>query len=380
MSDFRPEWFEKDYYAVLGVGASASQKEVTTAYRKLARKLHPDANPGDAAAEERFKEVSAAYEVIGDADKRKQYDQARKLGPVGAGGRGFRGRGAPGGGGMRVDPNDLGGIGDILSGMFGNRGGASGAKSRGTGPQRGADLEAELHLSFLEAAQGVETSVNLTSDVTCADCAGTGAAPGSKPSACPDCAGRGVVDDNQGYFSFSRPCARCGGRGRLVDHPCPQCSGSGVTVQPRQVRVRIPAGVRDRQRIRLKGRGAPGRHGGPAGDLFVVVHVSPDKVFGRDGPNLTITVPVTFAEVALGADIRVPTLDGEPVTLRVPAGTRNGRTFRVKGRGVGSAPSAGDLMVTVEVAVPAKLSAAERKAVEAFAAASDESPRAHLGV
>jgi molecular chaperone DnaJ len=197
---------------------------------------------------------------------------------------------------------------------------------------------------------------------------------------CAACGGRGVVDDNQGLFSFSSPCAACGGRGVTVDDPCPTCAGTGVERRPREVKVRVPAGVSDGQRIRLAGRGEPGRNGGPPGDLFVVVRVAAHEIFGRRGRHLTLTVPVTFPEAALGADITVPTLDGPPVTLRVPPGTRNGRTFRVKGRGVQAATGTGDLLVTVEVAVPAKLSAAERKAVEALAAASSESPRAHLGV
>ncbi|MGI9120152.1 MAG: molecular chaperone DnaJ [Acidimicrobiales bacterium] len=376
------EWFEKDYYAVLGVPETASQKEITRAYRKLARDTHPDRNAGK---EERFKDVSAAYDVVGDAAKRKEYDDVRKLGPVGAqfGGPGAGGAGGPfPGGSFRVD--DLGDLGDLFGGLFGRGGGGRGrpGPSRGAGPQRGPDLEAELHLSFVDAVKGVTTAVNLTSEAPCDTCRGSGARPGTSPVVCPQCGGRGVLDENQGLFSFSAPCTRCGGRGVVVESPCPTCGGTGSQRRARQVKVRIPPGVEDGQRIRLKGRGGPGGNGGPAGDLYVVVRTTPHPVFGRRGRNLTISLPVTFPEAALGADISVPTLDGDSVTLRLPEGTRSGRTLRVKGQGVPSsgAGAPGDLLVTTEVAVPAKLSAAERRAVEELAAASTESPRAHLEV
>jgi molecular chaperone DnaJ len=368
------EWFEKDYYRVLGVPETASAKELKSAYRKLSRQYHPDANSGDAAAEERFKEVSAAYDVVGDADRRKEYDEVRRLGPASAG---FPGGGGGGPGGFQFQ--DGGDFGDLLGNLFG--GGARRGGARGAGPHRGQDLETELHLSFEDAAAGVTTSVHLTGEATCSTCHGSGAKPGTSPRTCGNCGGRGVVSDNQGLFSLSSPCPVCGGRGALIDDPCPTCHGSGTERRAREVKVRIPAGVDDGQRIRLKGRGGPGRNGGPAGDLYVVVHVSPHPLFQRKGRDLTLTVPVTFAEAALGADITVPTLAHGPVTLRIPPGTRSGRTFRVKGKGVGNAKGAGDLLVTVEVAVPSKLSGAERKAVEALRAAADgESPRAHLGV
>ena len=366
------EWFEKDYYRVLGVPETASAKDIKSAFRKLSRQYHPDANPGDDAAEERFKEVSAAYDVVGDADRRKEYDEVRRLGPAASGFPG--GAGAAGG----FQFQDIGDLGDLLGGLFGRQGQG---RARGTGPHRGQDLETELHLSFEDAAQGITTVVHLTSDAPCHTCHGSGARPGTSPSACANCGGRGVVSDNQGPFSFSSPCPVCGGRGVTVDDPCPTCRGSGIERRPREVKVRIPAGVSDGQRIRLMGRGGPGRNGGPAGDLYVVVRVAPHPLFGRSGRDLTLVAPVTFAEAALGADITVPTLSSGPVTLRVPAGTRSGRTFRVKGKGVGGQKGAGDLLVTVEVAVPSKLSSAERKAVEELRAASDgSSPRAHLGV
>jgi molecular chaperone DnaJ len=368
------EWFEKDYYAILGVPETATAKEVKSAYRKLSRQFHPDANAGDPAAEERFKEISAAYDVIGDEERRKEYDEVRRLGPAGAG----FGGGGPGGG-FTFTTDNLGDLGDLFGNLF-NRGRGRGGRASSVGPQRGADLETELQLSFEGAVQGVTTTVNLTSDVACHTCHGTGAKPGTMPRVCPRCGGRGVLDENQGFFSFSQPCPQCGGSGSIIEDPCPTCHGSGTELRARQVKVRIPPGVQDGQRIRLKGRGAPGHNGGPNGDLYVVTRVEPHPLFGRRDDDLTITVPVTFAEAALGAEVKVPTLEGSPVTIKVPGGTRSGRTFRVKGRGVPAKKRAGDLLVTVEVAVPAKLSTEERKAVEALAAASTESPRAHLGV
>ena len=371
------EWFEKDYYAVLGVPESASQKEITKRYRQLARELHPDANPGDDAAEERFKEVSAGYDVLGDEQKRKEYDEVRRLGPAGFGMGGPGGPGGPGGG-FSFNAEDLGDLGNLFGNLFG-AGGRRG-HSPGTGPRHGPDLETELHLDFRDAVHGITTTVNLTSEVMCSTCFGSGAKPGTAPTRCATCAGRGVVDENQGFFSFSRQCPTCAGRGTIVTDPCPTCRGRGVEVRPREVKVRIPAGVDDGQRIRLAGRGAPGHNGGPPGDLYVRVHVAPDKVFGRSGRDLTLTVPVTFAEAALGARLTVPTLDGESVTLKVPAGTPSGKTFRVKGKGIPTGRATGNLLVSVEVAVPKKLSKEERRAIEALAEVSDESPRAHLGV
>jgi molecular chaperone DnaJ len=365
------EWFEKDYYEVLGLAENATAKEITKAYRTLARELHPDANPDNARAEERFKEVSAAYDVLGDEEKRSAYDEVRRLGPMAGA---FGGGGGPGGpaGGFNVGFDD---IGDLLGGLFG-RGHRGGGPPPGAPRQeRGADLEADLHLDFEDAVRGLETTIHLTSDAPCSTCSGTGSAPGSAPSRCGQCDGTGVLDDNQGLFSLSRPCPGCSGRGSVVTDPCTTCRGTGVERRPRDVRVRIPAGVKEGQKIRLKGRGGPGRVGGPPGDLFVRVHVDPHPLFGRAGDDLTITVPVTFAEAALGADIRVPTLDGDAVTIRIPPGTRPGRTFRVKGRGAG-----GDLLATIDVSVPEELTDQQRAAVEALAAASTDSPRDHLGV
>lgn len=357
------EWFEKDYYKVLGVSDNAAAKEIGRAYRKLAKQYHPDANPG---SEERFKEISAAYDVLGDDAKKKEYDEVRRLGASGnifASAPGGDGGGF--GGSFRVDD-----LGDLIGNIFGR---ATGRSSRGSGgpttstlgPQRGPDLEASLHLSFMDAVTGLTTTVNVTSEVACHTCGGSGAAPGTAPTTCPVCNGRGVVSDNQGLFSFSQPCQACGGTGVRIETPCPTCHGAGVEYAAREVKVRIPAGVEDGQRIRVKGRGAAGRRGGPPGNLYVVVHVDRHPVFGRRGKDLTVAVPVTFAEAALGTTITVPTLD-RPVTLKVPAGTKSGRVLRVRAKGVPASSGVGDLLVTVEVSVPAKLSDAEREAVQAL--------------
>jgi molecular chaperone DnaJ len=374
------EWFEKDYYKILGVADSASQKEITKAYRKLARELHPDANPGNARAEERFKEVSAAYDVIGDEAKRKEYDEVRKLGPMG----GMFGGGGPGAGPGGYSFNvGTEGLGDLLGGLFGRArrgGGGAGPAGRGVGPLRGEDLEATLTLSFLDAANGLTTTLQLTSDAVCSTCNGAGAAPGTSPHVCTVCGGRGVTDENQGFFSFSSPCTACQGRGVAIDTPCPTCRGTGVERRPREVKVRLPAGVSDGQRIRLKGRGGPGRNGGPPGDLLVDVKVMPHKLFGRDGDNLVVHVPVTYAEAVLGADIEVPVLDGSKVRIRIKPGTQPGARHRVKGRGISTPKGAGDLIVIVDIAVPAHPSEAERKAVEELARVSTAAPRARMEV
>ncbi len=365
------DWLEKDFYKVLGVSEDVSEKELTKAYRKLARKYHPDANPNDRTAEERFKEVSEAYDVLSDPDQRSDYDQIRKYGAAGGfGGGPFGGGGGGGPGGFSFDTGNLS---DILGDLFGG-----GRRTPGTGPRRGDDLEAELTLSFDEAVKGVTTSVHLTSDAACGTCHGSGSAPGSTPEICRQCQGRGVLDDDQGFFSLSQPCPTCSGRGRVVTDPCTTCRGSGIERKPRQVKVRIPAGVKDGQRIRLKGRGTPGRNGGPSGDLFVVVRVGTHELFGRSGVNLTIDVPITYAEAVLGAKVKVPTLDGKTVTLRIPEATPSGKTFRVKGKGVTTNTKTGDLLVTVVVDVPTELTDEQRSAVEALAAATNGSPRDHL--
>jgi molecular chaperone DnaJ len=368
------DWFEKDFYKVLGVSEDASAKDITKAYRKLARQFHPDQNPGDAAAEERFKEVSAAYEVLGDSAKRTEYDEVRKMGPMGPMG------GARGPGGFRFDVGDAeGGLGDLFGQMFGQRG----TRNRsGVGPQRGADVTAHLTLSFEDAAHGLTTTLHLTSDAPCSTCHGSGAKPGTAPQVCSQCGGRGVIDDNQGLFSFSAPCRACQGRGTVITSPCPTCSGSGVERRPRQVQARIPAGVSDGQTIRLKGRGAPGRNGGPAGDLLVELRVTPHPLFGRSGNDLTVKVPVTYPELVLGADIDVPTLEGDRVTLRLKPGTPDGSRHRVRGRGITttkkSGTTTGDLIVTVQVVIPTELNDEQRSAVEQLASATTSNPRSTL--
>jgi molecular chaperone DnaJ len=369
------EWFEKDYYEVLGVAADASPKDITKAYRKLARDLHPDRNPNNPQAEEKFKAVASAYDVLGDEAKRSEYDEVRRLGPM-AGGH------AGGPGGFSFNPGDMagGGLGDIFGQMFGRGAAQGGRAGRGVGPQRGADVTAQLTLDFEDAVRGLTTTLYLTSDAQCSTCQGSGAKPGTHPTACSACGGRGVVDDNQGMFSFSSPCRACQGRGAVIKDPCPTCRGSGVERRPREVGARIPAGVSDGQTIRLKGRGTPGRNGGPSGDLLVEIAVTPHRRFGRSGQNLTVTVPVLFSEAALGATIDVPTLDGTPVTLRLKPGTQSGSRHRVKGKGISTVSKrhgerTGDLIVTVEVQVPSHLTDEQRAAIEQLAAATTVNPR-----
>ncbi len=366
------EWFEKDYYKVLGVADTAAAKDITKSYRKLARQYHPDANAGDATSEERFKEISAAYDVVGDEAKRKEYDEVRRLGPMGGamygGGAGAGQRPGPGGFSFTVDDS---GVGDLLGNLF-QRGRRRGGANSGVGPRRGEDLEAELSMSFVDAVNGVSTALYLTSDAACSTCHGSGAKVGTSPRMCPVCQGRGVIDDNQGLFSFSQPCATCQGSGVIIDDPCPTCRGRGIERREREVKVRIPAGVDDGQRIRLKGRGGPGRNGGPAGDLFVTVKVQPDPVFSRSGNDLVVRVPVSFAEAALGGDVSVPLLDGGSVTVRIRPGTQPGSKHRVKGKGVPVKRGPGDLIAVVDVLVPTALSEREREAIEQLRQATAE--------
>ncbi|MBW0014067.1 molecular chaperone DnaJ [Mycobacterium sp.] len=383
------EWVEKDFYKELGVSSDASAKEIKTAYRKLASDLHPDKNPAGA---DRFKAVSEAYSVLSDEAKRKEYDETRRLFAGGGFGGGRRfdtgGFGGFGGGGYNSDGaefnlNDLfeaagrsGGanIGDLFGGLFGR-----GGSPRPSRPRRGNDLETETELDFVEAAKGVAMPLRLTSPAPCTNCHGSGARPGTSPKVCPTCNGSGVVNRNQGAFGFSEPCTDCRGSGSIIEHPCDECKGTGVTTRTRTINVRIPPGVEDGQRIRLPGQGEAGLRGAPSGDLYVTVHVRPDKVFGREGDDLTVTVPVSFTELALGSTLSVPTLDGK-VGVRVPKGTADGRILRVRGRGVPKRTGGnGDLLVTVKVAVPPNLEGAAKEALEAYAAAERSSgfnPRA----
>ncbi len=362
MAQPQREWFEKDYYATLGVAKTATEKDITKAYRKLAKENHPDSHPG---REEKFKEISTAYAVLSDTDKRASYDEVRAAGPS-AYGFGAPGGGA-GGGGFRVDD-----LSDLLGGVFGR-----GQKRRGQpGPRRGDDLEASLTLAFADAVAGVTTEVNIVGSGPCETCNATGAAPGTTSTVCSGCGGRGSVDSNQGFFSFSQPCSRCGGTGMRIESPCPSCGGSGGSTKPRRVKLRVPAGVEDGQRIRLKHRGGVGFNGGPPGDLMVTVRVGGHSTFGRKGKDLTLTAPITFAEAVLGATISVPTLDGR-VSLKVPPGSKSGRVLRAKGKGAAAAGGAGDLLVTLEIAVPVEPTAEQRAALDAYAAATRD-PRVHL--
>ena len=359
------DWAKKDFYKVLGVSKDASQDEIKKAYRKLARANHPDSNPGDAAKHDRFKSIAEAYDVVGDPAKRKQYDDLRSM-PAGFG--------TGGGGGF--DLNDLlrdragagGGFGDLFGDLFGGARRTTQARR----PQRGADVETSATIGFSDAIDGVTISLRLTSDAPCPDCSGTGGKPGTRPHICPECEGAGFVVANAGgAFTINETCPSCGGRQLIYDEPCPTCHGSGRGMSARSIQARIPAGVRDGQKIRLRGKGAAGENGGPTGDLFVTVKVTPHRVFGRKGDNLTIDVPISFDEAALGAEVKIPTLHGAPVTLKVPAGTPNGRTFRVRGKGARKADGTnGDLLATVGVQVPAVLDSAAREAVEAYRTAT----------
>jgi molecular chaperone DnaJ len=375
------EWVEKDFYKELGVASDASQDEIKRVARKLLAENHPDRNPGNKTAEDRYKAVSEAKEVLTDPAKRKEYDETRRLFAGGGFGRRFNGGdfgggfnvGGFGGDGAEFNLNDLfdaagrtGGtnIGDLFGGLFGR-----GASPRPSRPRRGNDLETEAELSFMEATKGVAMPLRLTSPAPCTNCHGSGARPGTSPKVCPTCNGSGVISSNQGAFGFSEPCTDCRGSGSIIEHPCQECKGTGVTTRTRTINVRIPPGVEDGQRIRLAGQGEAGLRGAPSGDLYVTVHVRPDKVFGRDGDDLTVTVPVSFTELALGTTLSVPTLDGR-VGVRVPKGTTDGRILRVRGRGVPKRSGGqGDLLVTVKVAVPPNLEGAAKEALEAYAAA-----------
>jgi molecular chaperone DnaJ len=358
------DWANKDFYKVLGVTKDADQAAIKKAYRKLARANHPDSHPGDQAAEDRFKQVAEAYDVIGDTEKRKQYDEMRSMfAGAGAGGfpGGFGGQ-TPGAGGFDIS--------DLFGDLF-NRGGGGagyGSRSQAPRPSRGADLETESTVGFADAISGTTISMRLSSDAPCPTCSGTGGKPGTRPHVCPTCEGAGaVVSSVGGGFSMNETCPECHGRQLVYDEACPTCHGSGRGLSSRTVSARIPAGVKDGQRIRLKGKGAAGENGGSPGDLLVTVRVRPHRLFGRKGDNLTLEVPVGFDEAALGAEIKVPTLGGPPVTLRLPPGTPNGRVMRVRGRGAPRKDgSKGDLLVTLVVQVPASLDDPTREAVEAY--------------
>ncbi len=361
-------WVETDYYDVLGVAHGASRDEIRRAYRKLAQQHHPDANQGDEKAEERFKEVSEAYAVLSDDDKRKEYDEVRRLVGSGAFSNGAGGFG-PGFGGQQVRVEDLGGL-------FGGMGGFGdlfgGATTRSRGPRKGRDVRTSVAIDFEESILGTEKQVRLTGDAPCSRCSGSGAEPGTSKTICSTCSGAGQVSQSQGFFAFAQPCPQCAGSGQTISTPCTTCRGSGAERRTRTITVKIPAGVVDGGTVRAKGKGGPGRDGGPAGDLHITVQVRPHPRFGRKGDHLTVHVPVSFPDAALGTQVEAPTLDG-PVRLRVPAGTQPGAQFRVKGKGVPRrAGRTGDLIVTVDVAVPTKLSRKAKKALAEFASLSGD--------
>ncbi|HSK16912.1 MAG TPA: molecular chaperone DnaJ [Gaiellaceae bacterium] len=364
----------KDLYEILGVSKSASADEIKKAYRKLARKYHPDANAGDEEAEERFKEVQGAYDVLSDPEKRKEYD---RLGPrLFAGGAG-----GPGGFTWTGDAGDLGDLGDLLGGIFGRMGGgtAGRARARSRG-QRGADVGVTVNVSFADSLTGLETKIPVELETACSTCKGSGAEPGTSPTICPECRGRGVTSEDEGFFALSRPCPRCGGNGTVIEKPCRTCKGSGRERRTKRYTVKIPAGVRDGTQIRLKGKGEAGVGGGPAGDLIVTTRVEPSPLFQRKGADLVIEVPVTYAEAALGAEVEVPTPDGGRISLKVPAGSQDGKLLRVRGRGAPrlNGGGNGDLLARLRVVVPTKLTKAEREAIEALQKASTRDVRQKL--
>src|SRR6266566_2718033 len=360
-------------YDTLGVKKDASAAEIKKAYRKLAAKYHPDKNPGDASAEDTFKEVQNAYDVLSDPEKRKQYDTVGS-----ANGRpGFDPRGFDfGGGGFTID--DLGDLGDLFGGLGGVFG--RGTRTQRRAPERGADIEVPINVSFEDSLRGLETKIPVEVTTACRVCGGTGAEPGTSPVICPECNGRGVVSESQGLFALSQPCPRCRGNGTVVEKPCKKCKGSGRERRTRRYTVKIPAGVKDGTRIRLKGKGEIGEGGGPAGDLYVVTRVEPSKKFERRGADLVIEVPVTYTEAALGATVEVPTPYGDRVSLKVPAGTQDGRQLRIRGHGAPKLDGSGkgDLIARLRVSVPKKLSKKEREALEELQKLSHDDPREAL--
>ncbi len=346
----------KNPYEVLGVPKNAPQDEVKKAYRKLARRYHPDKNPEDAEAEARFKEVQGAYDVIGDPEKRKQYDTFGSANGRGGQGGGFAWNPSEG-----FDFGDLGNLGDLFGGLFGG-GARGGAEPRG---QRGNDVEVQVSLSFDDALNGVETKIPVALELACHVCHGSGAKPGTAPKVCPQCGGRGVVAESQGFFALSQPCPRCRGNGTVIEEPCPNCKGSGRERRTKRYTVKIPAGVKNGSRIRLKGKGEAGWGGGPAGDLYVVTKVEPSKTFHRRGDDLVVEVPVSFADAALGTTASVPTPDG-PVSVKVPSGSEDGKLLRVRGKGAPHLKGSGrgDVLAKLRIEVPKKLSKRERELLE----------------
>lgn len=365
------DWADKDFYKVLGVTKDADASAIKKAWRKIAKENHPDTHPGDTAKHDLYKAASEANDVIGDPAKRKEYDDFRAA--VASGGFGPFG----GQGGFSSEGFD---VSDLFGGLFGGGGFGGGRQRRAPRPSKGTDLEAQTTLSFVDAVNGTTISLNLSSDQPCPTCHGTGGKPGSKPVVCPGCEGAGAVMRSMGGFSVNETCPRCHGQQLIYTESCPTCHGSGRGKSDRKVQARIPAGVDDGQRIRLKGKGGPGENGGPSGDLYIKVHVLAHPIFTRSGTSLKVEVPVAFDEAVLGAEVKVPTLGGAPVTLRVPPGTPNGRTLRVRGRGVPKSDGTkGDLLATIVVQVPTTVSDDAKAAVEAYRQArGNHDPRASL--
>jgi molecular chaperone DnaJ len=367
----------KDFYAVLGVSSTATQDEIKKAYRKLAKKHHPDANANEPKAAERFKEISEANNVLSDPEKRKQYDEMRRLGAFDGGFGGFGGgRSRPSGAGARggsaqninfqdFDIGGLGGLGDLFSSMFGGGEARPGAKPRG--PEKGQTVEATLEIPFRTAARGGKVPIELEVSEECPTCHGTGAAPGAQLKICPNCDGRGVVSFGQGGFAVNRPCPVCLGRGQVPTEPCPTCHGNGELRVKRKVLINVPAGVDTGSKIRLKGQGGKGNANGPPGDLVITFNVKPDKFYKRDGLDVIATVPLNIAQATLGTKISVRTLDGRKVAIKIPAGTPSGKRFRVRGQGIEKAEKKGDLIVEVSIAVPEKLSEEQERMMKEFA-------------
>jgi molecular chaperone DnaJ len=358
-----------DYYKVLGVAKNASADEIKKAYRKLARQYHPDRNPGDAKAEERFKEIQQAYDVLHDPDKRKQYD--RGSGPFGTGGTGS----------TPFDAGNFGAFGDILNNFFGSGGGgAAGTRGRGRArATRGRDLETEVTISFEQAVEGTQVSIAVPTSVACPTCHGSGAKPGTTPKICPVCNGRGVETEGQGLFSISQPCSRCGGAGTVIEDPCPTCGGSGAKRQVKRYRANIPAGVRDGSRVRLAGKGEPGPADGPPGDLDVITRVQQSPVFKRVGDNVEVEVPISIVEAMRGGTIEVPTLHGRK-RLRVPPGTKHGTVQRLRGEGPPrlSGSGRGDIHYRFVIDVPETLSPQQAAAIDELSKVMNGDPRADL--
>jgi molecular chaperone DnaJ len=366
-----------DYYKTLGVDKKATPDEIKKAYRKLARKYHPDTNPDDKQAEERFKEISQAHDVLGDPEKRKQYDSG--TGPFAGGASG-----GPGFGGFGNFDFDASSMGDILSNLFGGSGaggggGGAGSRRARSRPQRGGDLETEVRITFDQSISGAQIPLSVPTTGVCSTCHGTGAKPGTTPKVCPRCEGRGIETQGQGMFSISQPCSLCGGSGTVIEDPCPTCHGTGAVRSVKKFRVNIPAGVKEGSRIRVPGKGEAGVRGGPAGDLYVVTHVNPSPAFKRKGDNLEVEVPLTIPEALLGAEVRVPTLEGSK-TLRVKPGTQHGALQRLRGEGPPKlgGKSRGDLHYRFVIDVPEQLSDEQRAAVDELSKVMNGDPRAQL--